>query len=100
MSCRCVFASIRCSPSSFLQFNFNDHSKMILGQQGLVVAHIDKKYRLTHWTLSEIVARAIEGSGDAAEQKFVAKLVEKLRYCREVLRQVPVSAQRAQSKAP
>lgn len=81
-----------------MQFNFNDHSKMILAQNGMVVAHIDKEYRLTHWTLSEIFARALEGSDDPLEQKAVTKLVEKLRYCREVLRQVPTAQQQQQQR--
>ncbi|KAH9009185.1 kinase-like domain-containing protein [Lactarius hengduanensis] len=35
-----------------IQFNFYDHSKIILSAQGLAIAHIDKNYVLTRWTLS------------------------------------------------
>ncbi|EJD40166.1 Pkinase-domain-containing protein [Auricularia subglabra TFB-10046 SS5] len=82
-----------------LQFNFNDHSKMILAEGGLSVSHIDKEYRLTHWKLSELMVRAMEGAGgDPLEAKFNAKLLDKLRYCREVLRQVPSTAQQAKQR--
>ena len=38
--------------------NFHDHSKIILSAQGLAIAHIDKNYVLTRWTLSQVMARA------------------------------------------
>ncbi|KAF7426061.1 Cell cycle serine/threonine-protein kinase cdc5/MSD2 [Pleurotus ostreatus] len=87
-----------------LQFNFYDHSKLILSSHGLVVTHIDKNYNITRWTLSDIMATSLHiqargrtgvdgGSGstitvegmDADQIKFNQKLVEKLKYCKEVL---------------
>ncbi|KZT24843.1 Pkinase-domain-containing protein [Neolentinus lepideus HHB14362 ss-1] len=69
-----------------LQFNFYDHSKMILSAHGLVVTHIDKNYKLTKWRLSEIMALALqEKPADADEAKFQQRLVDKLKYCKEVL---------------
>ena len=42
-----------------LQFNFYDHSKVILSSHGLVITHIDKNYKLTKWTLSEVMALSL-----------------------------------------
>jgi cell cycle serine/threonine-protein kinase CDC5/MSD2 len=68
------------------QFNFYDHSKVILSSQGLVVTHIDKNYNLTRWTLSEIMAQSLKGAlPDPEQAKFHQKLVDKLKYCKEVL---------------
>jgi len=69
-----------------LQFNFYDHSKIILSAQGLAIAHIDKNYLLTRWTLSQIMARALlPPSTDPEQAKFAQRLLDKLKYCKEVL---------------
>jgi len=73
-----------------LQFNFYDHSKVILSSHGLLVTHIDKNYKMTRWTLSEIMTQALKssaGSGNMEpdQAKFHQRLVEKLKYCKEVL---------------
>ncbi|KAI9429133.1 kinase-like domain-containing protein [Lactarius indigo] len=69
-----------------LQFNFYDHSKIILSAQGLAIAHIDKNYVLTRWTLSQVMAQAlVPPSSDAEQAKFAQRLLDKLRYCKEVL---------------
>jgi len=80
-----------------IQFNFYDHSKVILSSHGLVVTHIDKNYNLTRWTLSEIMSQALKGAPSNPEQaKFHQKLVDKLKYCKEVL----VSIRNASSAQP
>ncbi|KAH9970178.1 kinase-like domain-containing protein [Lactifluus volemus] len=69
-----------------LQFNFYDHSKIILSTQGLAIAHIDKNYVLTRWTLSQVMARALLPPSTEPEQaKFAQRLLDKLKYCKEVL---------------
>lgn len=69
-----------------LQFNFYDHSKIILSAQGLAIAHIDKNYVLTRWTLSQVMARALlPPSTDPEQAKFAQRLLDKLKYCKEVL---------------
>lgn len=51
-----------------------------------MVTHIDKNYNLTRWTLSEIMAQALKGPlPDPEQAKFHQKLVDKLKYCKEVL---------------
>ena len=69
-----------------LQFNFYDHSKVILSSQGLLVTHIDKNYTLTRHSLAEVMARALRPPvADPDEAKFNQRLVDKLKYCKEVL---------------
>jgi len=69
-----------------LQFNFYDHSKIILSSAGLLVTHIDKNYNLTRWTLSEVMALSLAApDADADKAKFQQRLVDKLKYCKEVL---------------
>jgi cell cycle serine/threonine-protein kinase CDC5/MSD2 len=71
------------------QFNFYDHSKLILSSQGLVVTHIDKQYRLTHWTLSDLMRRALlPPPSDPEAAKFEQKLIDKLKYARDVLHSI------------
>ena len=50
------------------QFNFYDHSKIILSAQGLAIAHIDKNYVLTRWSLSQVMARALLPPSSDPEQ--------------------------------
>ncbi|THV04761.1 Pkinase-domain-containing protein [Dendrothele bispora CBS 962.96] len=79
-----------------VQFNFSDHTKMILSTHALVITYIDKTGTLTRWTLAEIMKLSLEiARGDHAEDgpapltpeetSFNQKLVDKLRYCKEVL---------------
>lgn len=69
-----------------LQFNFYDHSKVILSSHGLLVTYIDKNYKLTRYTLSEIMAQALQPPvADPEQAKFQQRLVDKLKYCKEVL---------------
>ncbi|CDO68443.1 hypothetical protein BN946_scf184704.g6 [Trametes cinnabarina] len=69
-----------------LQFNFYDHTKVILSSQGLVVTHIDKNYNLTRHTLAEVMAQALRGRPAVPDQaKFQQRLVDKLKFCQEVL---------------
>ena len=69
------------------QFNFYDHSKLILSSHGLLVTHIDKHYKMTRWTLSDIMAQSLSppANQDSEQAKFVQRLVDKLKYCKEVL---------------
>ncbi|KAJ7599348.1 kinase-like domain-containing protein [Mycena floridula] len=71
-----------------LQFNFHDHSKLILSSHGLAVTYIDKSYKTTRWTLSAIMSRALKGpapNADPEQTKYLQRLVDKLNYCKEVL---------------
>ena len=74
---------------SFLnQFNFYDHSKLILSSHGLLITHINKHYKMTRWTLSDIMAQSLavpSPRADPEQVKFVQRLVDKVKYCKEVL---------------
>lgn len=59
---------------------------MILSSHGLLVTHIDKNYKLTRFTLSEVMAQAVQSvTMDPEQAKFHQRLVDKLKYCKEVL---------------
>jgi cell cycle serine/threonine-protein kinase CDC5/MSD2 len=69
-----------------VQFNFYDHSKVILSASGLTITHIDKNYVLTHHRLTDVMAASMRSApSDPVEAKFQARMVDKLRYCKEVL---------------
>ncbi|KAI0791256.1 Pkinase-domain-containing protein [Abortiporus biennis] len=70
-----------------LQFNFYDHTKVILSSQGLLVTYIDKNYNLSRFPLSQIMYQSVRPSSRATEEdlKFNQRLVDKLKYCKEVL---------------
>ncbi|KAL0579340.1 Cell cycle serine/threonine-protein kinase cdc5/MSD2 [Marasmius crinis-equi] len=75
-----------------LQFNFYDHSKIILSSHGLSIIHIDKNYKLTRWTLADVMKIALQVAAspddhglDPNAVKFNQRLVDKLKYCKEVL---------------
>lgn len=69
-----------------LQFNFYDHTKVIFSSRGLLVTHINKEYELSRWPLSEIMLQSLQGpADDPVEAKFNQRLVDKIKYCKEVL---------------
>ncbi|PCH34951.1 Pkinase-domain-containing protein [Wolfiporia cocos MD-104 SS10] len=69
-----------------LQFNFYDHSKVVLSSQGMLITHIDRNYNLTRHTLGEVMAQSLRPPvADPDQQKFNLRLLEKLKYCKEVL---------------
>lgn len=69
-----------------LQFNFYDHSKVVLSANGLRITHIDKNYRLTRWRLADVLTQSmLPPVADPDEAKFNHRLVDKLKYCKEVL---------------
>ncbi|KAH9887930.1 Pkinase-domain-containing protein [Cubamyces lactineus] len=69
-----------------LQFNFYDHTKLILSSQGLLVTHIDKNYRLTRHSLAEVMAQSLRPPPvDPEQAKFRQRLFDKLEYIKEVL---------------
>ncbi|KAF5386544.1 hypothetical protein D9757_005886 [Collybiopsis confluens] len=72
-------------------FNFYDHSKIILSSSGLTVTHIDKNSVLTRWTLSDIMLASLQmpalppTDANQVAIKLNQRLVDKLQYCKEVL---------------
>ncbi|KAG6807580.1 hypothetical protein H0H92_007046 [Tricholoma furcatifolium] len=70
-----------------LQFNFYDHTKLVLSSHGLLVTHIDKEYNMTRWPLAEVMAIALRPAAEVDPEalKFNQRLVDKLKFCKEVL---------------
>ena len=77
-----------------LQFNFYDHSKLILSSHGLHITHIDKSYNLTRFSLAEIMANALQPPPSDPEQaRFHGRLLTKLQYAKEVLTSIKNASQ-------
>jgi hypothetical protein len=82
------------------QFNFFDHTKILLTEGATVVTFIGPDYKLKVYSLSKLLRRAerfsildkntpTATSSDAAKQKTIDGLVflfEKLQYCNDVLK--------------
>jgi hypothetical protein len=70
-----------------VQFNFYDHSKLILSSSGLLITHIDKHYQMTRWKLVDVLKFHMSPPANATgdEIRFNSRLVDKLKYCKEVL---------------
>lgn len=58
---------------------------MILSAKGHGITYLDKHYRKTHHSLSEIMQRALNPSTNENQRKAEEKLLNKLKYCKEVL---------------
>jgi cell cycle serine/threonine-protein kinase CDC5/MSD2 len=66
---------------------------VILSSHGLLVTHIDKNYKMTRWTLSEVMAQALKPPvADPEQAKFNQKLIDKLKYCKEVLASIQTAS--------
>ena len=58
----------------------------MLSSQGNAIAYLDKTNEMTTCTLSQLMHAALRpNQKDPAQAKFVSRLIEKLRYCKEVL---------------
>jgi hypothetical protein len=76
-----------------VQFNFYDHTKLILSSQGLLVTYIDKNYKMTRWTTSQVIATSLKpNTFDPEEAKFQQRLVEKLKFCLDVLTSIKTAS--------
>ena len=95
---RIIFLNATCGGPS--QFNFYDHSKLILSSNGLLVTHIDKNYKMTRWMLTDLMAQALRlstypyAAADMPpdELKFHQRLMDKLKYCKEVLASIKTAS--------
>lgn len=68
----------------FHQFNFYDHTKLILSHRGHVVSLITKDDILQRYFLADIIAK----SSIIEDTELLEKLMTKLKYCRQVLREI------------
>jgi hypothetical protein len=65
-----------------------------LSSNGLSIIHIDKEYKMTRWSLRQVMKAALSGFPDMEkkEAKFNTKLVDKLKYCKEVLTSIKMAS--------
>ncbi|KDQ07292.1 hypothetical protein BOTBODRAFT_149264 [Botryobasidium botryosum FD-172 SS1] len=72
-----------------LQFNFYDHTKMVISSSGLHITYIDKHHNVTCHRLSELMAILLSPSHlDARQRKGHERLLSKIKYCKEVLNSI------------
>ena len=84
-----------------IQFNFYDHSKVVLSAHGLLITHIDKNYKLTRFSLAEIIAASLRPPvPDPDQAKLNQRLLEKAKYCKDVLVTIVNAAQAQNSPRP
>lgn len=71
--------------NGLLQFNFYDHTKLILSSDGLVVSVIDKHYVLRTWSLEALLGPL---PSDPKDRKRVESTLQKLNYARDILSKI------------
>ena len=62
----------------------------MLSSSGLLVTQIDKNYNMQKWTLRDIMAASLRPGAES--DRTTQRLIETLRYCREVLLSIPTAA--------
>ncbi|OCF59904.1 PLK/PLK1 protein kinase [Kwoniella mangroviensis CBS 10435] len=70
-----------------LQFNFYDHTKLILSQDGLVVSVIDRHSILRTWSLESLL-QPIGDDANPKDKKRIEGVVHKVQYARDVLAKI------------
>nr|XP_019014240.1 PLK/PLK1 protein kinase [Kwoniella pini CBS 10737]OCF53021.1 PLK/PLK1 protein kinase [Kwoniella pini CBS 10737] len=70
-----------------LQFNFYDHTKLILSQDGLVVSVIDRHSVLRTWSLESLL-RPVDEEVSPKDKKRIEGVVHKVQYARDVLAKI------------
>ncbi|EJU02268.1 Pkinase-domain-containing protein [Dacryopinax primogenitus] len=70
-----------------IQFNYSDHTKIILSYSGRYVTYVDKTYNLHEHTLAELMATAVAPPESKTDKNVRSneQVLKRLRYCREVL---------------
>jgi hypothetical protein len=63
------------------QFNYFDHTKLILSEGGLVVSFIDKYHVLRTWSLEALLA-PMDADIKAREKKRVESVLHKIAYAK------------------
>jgi len=72
-----------------LQFNFFDHTKLIISCHGLHILYIDKHGDRHLLTLSSVVEDATSASSLSDDaRKFNSKLVRKITFCKDLLHHI------------
>lgn len=67
--------------TDLVQFNFYDHTKLILSRDGLVVSVIDKHHALRTWSL-EALLEPMEEDIPPKEKRRVEGVIHKVEYAK------------------
>ncbi|ORY31914.1 kinase-like domain-containing protein [Naematelia encephala] len=70
-----------------LQFNFYDHTKLILSEDGYVVSIIDKHYALHTWSL-QVLLRPLSDDVPSKERRRIEGVIHKVQYAKDVLTKI------------
>ncbi|WVQ94034.1 hypothetical protein IAU59_001112 [Kwoniella sp. CBS 9459] len=70
-----------------LQFNFYDHTKLILSQDGLVVSVIDRHSTLRTWSLEALLGPQSDDLSPK-DKKRIESVVHKVQYAKDVLAKI------------
>ncbi|WVR03341.1 hypothetical protein IAU60_000332 [Kwoniella sp. DSM 27419] len=70
-----------------LQFNFYDHTKLILSQDGMVVSVIDRHSVLRTWSLESLL-RPLDEDMPSKDRKRIEGVVHKVQYAKDVLAKI------------
>jgi len=57
-----------------LQFNFYDYSKLVLSSHCLFISHVDKHFKMLHWSLSDLTAQPLVFSQPGEHDPQAVKL--------------------------
>ncbi|KAJ9113209.1 hypothetical protein QFC22_006048 [Naganishia vaughanmartiniae] len=74
--------AFRLSNDTF-QFNYQDHTKLLLSHDGTVVTYIDDKYKMWTWHLSQMMKPELLAHG--RERRRMDKAISKLEYAKNVI---------------
>ncbi|OCF44225.1 PLK/PLK1 protein kinase [Kwoniella heveanensis CBS 569] len=85
--------------NDILQFNFYDHTKLILSQDGLVVSVIDRHSVLRTWSLAALLGPQ-DDDLSPKDKKRIEGVVHKVQYARDVLAKIKSHGMSKSSKPP
>ncbi|WWC85535.1 uncharacterized protein L201_000399 [Kwoniella dendrophila CBS 6074] len=71
-----------------LQFNFYDHTKLILSREGLVVSVIDRHNVLRTWSLASLLDPTDKDDLSPKDKKRIDGVIHKVQYARDVLAKI------------
>ncbi|WVQ80413.1 hypothetical protein IAT38_002518 [Cryptococcus sp. DSM 104549] len=82
-----------------LQFNFYDHTKLILSHNGLVVSVIDRHQVLRTWSLESLL-RPVSEDATPKEKKRIEGVLHKVQYAKDVLAKIKTHGSSSSSSKP
>jgi hypothetical protein len=65
-----------------MQFNYHDHSKLILSDDGLTITYIDDLYNIWTWHLASLISFETSSEEGTRERRRMESAWRKLTYAR------------------